>query len=490
MNAKNLAIGSLTVGLLALLALGASCPPRSPAPPAQHVAPFVRGYIAAAVPVRAQATATADLRRFHDVFLPRVEVYLVDLLTETARPSASTDLSGRFTLPAPPGRYRLCWKAEGFPPGCRQQLVGVAATPVHLSTVRIPLPEGRDTRIAFGRVTLSDGSSFRFLEPYADLNVFGSVLLLDESRRPLFEALVNNFGEYLVPNVPVKKDLFLVARVEGGELVQPLRAEANLAGAAVHRIDLAFANAPPSLAPLVPRHASGEPVQVAQPGETLRLAVVADDPDGDPLDIRWLPGPMTGSLSSDSGAAVDWTIPNAPGLYSVTVIASDGKGGRVKRLVSVRSDPRGVLFSGTVYSSAGGIVAGATVTVNGEPAKTDTAGFFRLHARVADRYVLTRTARRRGRAPRGAPADRPRRACRPGRPPGRAPAPAPRSASTRTPRCPRTRQEPPRGPGPRSPGRRRPAARHGGGASRSQSAPRAGRRHVQPGAGSRSSPIR
>lgn len=388
MNAKSLMIGSLTVGLLALLALGASCPPRSPAPPAQHVAPFVRGYIAAAVPVRAQATATADLRRFHDVFLPRVEVYLVDLLTETARPSVSTDLSGRFTLPASPGRYRLCWKAEGFPPGCRQQLVGVAATPVHLSTVRIPLPEGKDTRIAFGRVTLSDGSPFRFLEPYADLNVFGSVLLLDESRRPLFEALVNNFGEYLVPNLPVKKDLFLVARVEGGEFVQPLRAEANLAGAAVHRIDLVFANAPPSLAPLVPRHAAGEPVQVAQPGETLRLAVVADDPDGDPLDIRWLPGPMTGSLSSDSGAVVDWTIPNAPGLYSVTVIASDGKGGRVKRIVSVRSDPRGVLFSGTVYSTAGGIVAGASVTVNGEPAKTDAAGFFRLHARVADRYVL------------------------------------------------------------------------------------------------------
>lgn len=308
------------VVLAGLLVFGATFQPGPVArrTGSSRIAPFVRGYIAAAVVAgRAQTPSLVALPRprAHDVFLPRVAVWLLDLATNTPGARVLTDLSGRFTLPTGPGRYRVCWKADGFPSGCADAIVSVGNVPVHVSTVRIPLPKGDERNVAvFGSVQLADGGGFRLLEPFADLNVFGRVRLLDAARQTRHEALVNNFGEYLLPQVPTRAQVYLVAQVEHGEGLQELQHQANLAGAPVHRIDLTIANAAPRVEPLVPLQAdSGLRLHVAAPGETVTLAAQAKDPDGDALEYRWLLDPGAGLLDTPTGAQVKWRLPQADG---------------------------------------------------------------------------------------------------------------------------------------------------------------------------------
>jgi cytochrome c5 len=370
------------VAVLALLVPCAACTK----PWVSKVKPFVRGYLA----VRVGASAGHEPGRLggRDVFLPRVKVHLLNLADNSRSDPVTTDLSGRFTLPASVGSYRVCWEADGFETGCTTDVVSVAGAPVHLSTVRINIAKAGGMTAVFGSVRLSDGSSFRLLEPLADVNVFGRVLLLDETRSQRYEALVNNFGDYVLPQVPVKAHVFLEARAEAGQGIQEVMPHANLAGAAFHRIDLAIRNTPPRLEALVARHASGERVQVASAGETLTVKASAADPDGDPVKFQWLADTGVGSLSSSSGPQVDWTLPSTEALYSLTLIASDGKGGHVRQSLPVRVDAQGVVFSGRVVSTAGGPIAGANVSVNGKTAATDATGFFRLHVPAAKRYVL------------------------------------------------------------------------------------------------------
>lgn len=366
----------------ALALLSAACDTTSSPPPSQ-VRPFVRGYIA----VQVAPPNAAGQRRGHDVFIPRIEVHLLDLSDDSRGEPALTDLSGRFTLPAKAGRYRVCWRGDGFQEGCAEQIVSVLSEPVHVSTVRIPVEKRPDHATVWGSVTLSDGSGVRLLEPFADLNAFGRVVLLDEARAEGYEALVNNFGEYLLPAVPAGKRVFLAARAGAGEGLQEIRPQANLAGAAFHRVALTIPNAPPEVAPLVPRHGSGDPVHVAGPGETIELTAEAGDPDGDPVELRWLAG--AGTLSATTGDTVSWTLPAAPGGYAVTLIASDGRGGWAREVLSVRADPRGVLFAGRVVATGtGAAIPGAEVEVNGEKTATDSIGGFYFHVPAARRYVL------------------------------------------------------------------------------------------------------
>ena len=192
--------------------------------------------------------------------------------------------------------------------------------------------------VVFGSVQLSDGSSFRLLEPLADINVFGKVVVLDEKRNETTEVLVNNFGEYLIPRVPANAHVFLAARVEGGEGLQEILSQAHLAGAPAHRIDLTIRNTPPRVAPLVLRHGSGDPVDVAKPGETLKVNAAAVDKDGDAVAFRWLVDTGSGSLNATTGSDVEWTLPATDGFYSLTMIASDRKGGFDREYLSVRAD--------------------------------------------------------------------------------------------------------------------------------------------------------
>ena len=377
------------VGVVTLIALVVSCGSPTPDPVALKPQPFVRGYIAVDVPQPGGNDVVATgARRGRDVYLPMIKVHLLNLLDDSRGDAVTTDLSGRFTLPVSEGRYRICWEGEGFVPSCTKNIVSVGSDPVHVSTIRIDILESSETSVVYGRVQLSEGSSFRLLEPSADINVFGQVRLLDATNAARYTALVNNFGDYLIPNVPVNANVSLVARVNNGEVVQEIKPQANLAGAPFHSIDLTINNAPPRVRPLIPKHDSGDRVQVAAPGESVTIEAVADDPDGDAVKFRWLLGAGSGILSSTTDAVVKWGLPITEGMYTVTLIATDEKGGHARHNISIRVDTKGVVFSGHVVSTGGDPVIGAQVTINGSPTKTDPTGFFRFHVPEEDRYVL------------------------------------------------------------------------------------------------------
>jgi len=64
--------------------------------------------------------------------------------------------------------------------------------------------------------------------------------------------------------------------------------------------------------------------EVVQPLGKSNITCSASDPDGDALTYRWTAS--AGTIDS-SEAAVTWTAPKDPGIYKITVVVSDGKGG-------------------------------------------------------------------------------------------------------------------------------------------------------------------
>ena len=387
---------------VALLAIGANRPNQSTpsrripggivmhaAGPAQ-IKPFVRGYLAVRAPLGmagSQLTAAGIPRRFRDVFLPRVEVSLLNLANNSRSKPVTTDLSGRFTLPAAAGRYRVCWEAKGMPSGCIDNVFSVANAPVHLGTVRTGFKAERGLAAVFGNVQLADGSSLRLLEPLADLNAFGRVVLLNEDKKELYEALVNNFGDYFIPGVPVKAHVFLAVRAEGGETLQEI-----LPGEPGGR--RLPPDRPRPAERRAARRAADTPARLRRPRagrEPRRAAEARGGGRGSgrrPGRARWLANTGTGSLVPTGDTTADWKLPAAEGLYSLAVIASDGKGGHTRRTLSVRASTQGVVFSGRVVRTEGTPIARARVSVNGRPATTDAVGFFRLHVPAEQRYVV------------------------------------------------------------------------------------------------------
>jgi hypothetical protein len=80
---------------------------------------FVRGYVFAQVSSGPQLFTSIGLQKTHDVALPHANVMLVDARDASKIITADiSDLSGHFTIKAPPGVFLLCVKAEGFTDNC------------------------------------------------------------------------------------------------------------------------------------------------------------------------------------------------------------------------------------------------------------------------------------------------------------------------------------------------------------------------------------
>jgi hypothetical protein len=66
--------------------------------------------------------------------------------------------------------------------------------------------------------------------------------------------------------------------------------------------------------------------------ESCELRVFAYDPDGDELSYQWS---TNGGNIAMRGATAIWTSPNTPANYTITVMATDGKGGEAERQLSL-----------------------------------------------------------------------------------------------------------------------------------------------------------
>ncbi len=354
---------------------------------------IVRGYLAVAVGRSAEAESGGIYSRAYeaqDIHLPGVTVYLDDAAGGgAAGPAVRTDLSGRFTLHAPKdAKYRLCWKSEVYGGACMQTPFRAGHEPLFLSTQRVQIAR-RDGHVAsFGKVRFTDDSPARTLEPFADINSFAVVRLLDRRQKVLAEVPVNNQGNYLLPYLPSTEPVTLVAAIEKSESALLVLPDTYVNNPRLVRFHLTLQNTPPRLLAITPLDAAGSRVQVAAPGQTLRLRAETRDRDGDPVAVRWLVNPGSGTVSAPAGAQVEWTLPAQAGRHSVMAIAADGRGGYARYTVRLPVGAPGVAFGGVVAGTDGTLLGAAEVEINGKVEKTDAQGRFIAHVPEAGRYVF------------------------------------------------------------------------------------------------------
>ncbi len=389
------------VAVLAFVALVSGQAPLGGQPPLRPARPglppilkltgakYVRGYLAARVGGTQQGATTAAAIPSREVFVPAVKVTLATTGGKKVG-TVETDLSGRFTFgPQKPGKYWICWQRTGFRSECTPQALSVVSRPVNVGTLQIrPDIDGKRRVSVWGEVQRRDGDLARLLEPPADRNRFAAVEAIDATGRTFDRVPVNNFGEYIVPAVPVNKDaLFkLAAVIENGRTERGIHGR-RLATRAQHRVDIEMRNRAPVIGELV-ASVAGVETATPGPGEIVDLRLEAADPDGDPVEVTWTAEGGAGTLSSTSGTSVTWELPVTPGAYSVYAIAADRKGGYAKSRLTLNVGQDSTSFSGRVSNRAGAPLAAVHVEVNGKKTTTDARGYFQIEVEPRERYVL------------------------------------------------------------------------------------------------------
>jgi predicted secreted protein len=70
------------------------------------------------------------------------------------------------------------------------------------------------------------------------------------------------------------------------------------------------------------------------PSASLQVTCNATDPDGDELSYEWS---ASGGSITGTGAAVNWIAPEEIGMYDITVVVDDGRGGNATRTIGLRA---------------------------------------------------------------------------------------------------------------------------------------------------------
>ena len=395
--------------IIALMSIVVGC-----GTPADTGPVLVRGYLAVALGSAGAAESSGGIFATgfddKDIYLPGVEVRLEDSQNNQAGEPAVTDLSGRFTLVTPPKArrglnvlnwrfslsspadvsYRICWKSSVYGDGCTSDFIEDGSTPQFVSTVYISVPRRNGFVAVVGSVKTAEGALARTFEPLLNINSFAMVGLDDGNGNRIADVYVNNFGDYLLPYVPVKQRVKLNASIESENFSQEIWPEAQIESAQLHEVNFKFDNNRPSIDPLSGFDAvNNRRVQNAAPGSIVNIKANARDRDGDPVSFAWFVDPGEGKLSQSSGSNVKWTLPNAAGRYTVTVVVYDGRGGYDKAVLSVLADGKGVPFTGVVVEQNGTPVQAAEIEIVGNPViQTDSNGRFQTRVTEADRYVF------------------------------------------------------------------------------------------------------
>src|SRR5579859_328780 len=227
-------------------------PKPAPLPPGSNL---VGGYLAVAVGRLAHEDSSGGIYAKDidgkEIFLPGVEVYLEDPQNNKTSNLEKTDLSGRFTLSAPePGRYRICWKSDVYGTDCTPVFVSAGTAPQFVSTVNVKVPQKNGYVAVMGHVTTADGSLPRMFDPLLNINAFATVGL-DENNNRIADVYVNNFGDYLLPYVPIKQKIQVTASIESAKFTQEIWPEAQIEAAPLNQVNLKIENNRPRLDSLV-----------------------------------------------------------------------------------------------------------------------------------------------------------------------------------------------------------------------------------------------
>lgn len=341
--------------------------PRTPTAPTATDEPPVPTPVRRMRPGRVSGSVYASFEPESRIAVADVSIRLVSLDDGSEVARSATDLYGSFHFPPQPaGTYGICWEAEGFPGECVEPPVDVANADAVVQPFRVQAEPG----VVYGRVSLREGEACQFSDSARGIQAGTSVQLLASDGRVLGSAVrANALGEYVLAGLPTAGSFRVQARCEGS------LAEARLVdpGDAPRRIDLVFENARPVLSGFEARLA-GRGLRVAAPGDRLELEAMAEDANSDPLTYDWYTLPGAGSLESAEGGRAIWQLPEAPGLHTLYLLVSDGRGGYARgRLPMEVREGGGARFAGRVVDAETGVaLEGASLRVASGGAQTGT----------------------------------------------------------------------------------------------------------------------
>lgn len=342
----------------------------------------IHGHVVAQLRGKGEPGSASNLGR---VELPGAQVTATKVGGGGASQPVETNAHGYFQIPQlDAGDYQVCADAPGFTTRCLAANVSVTNWTVVLSDEILLAP--KDTAIV-GRVLLggphgvpcfTDRPAFRtFVAAKVTLqNANGAVVAGPVSG--------NGVGQFVLPAVQVPAGQYqLVAACE------KVGAHANVSpsGTEVYQ-DLILPNRPPSVLRLEST-LGNQPVRVAPTGSTVTLSAIAQDPDGDPLQFKWVDS--NGTAFGASTPTAQLTLGPNPSSTTAYVEASDGRGGFAYSLVPVTGAPgQDALFSGSVVdSNSGAPISGASVRINSSPVTTDANGLFTLSVPPDIRYAIS-----------------------------------------------------------------------------------------------------
>jgi len=287
--------------------------------------------------------------------------------------------------------FNLCVEAEGFSivgshGDCSGSEFVIGQSSVDFGSIRLAPITDNTTASVFGSLRLRDGHLPRGFYPFLGVNAYATVDRIAVSGDK-YRGFVNNFGDYVIPQVPVNEKFTLQYEIDAEVMKQVVEPQTGLKPGKAYEFSSIFANSAPRIR-MVTAMANGKLVQVAAPGSQLTLHAVADDPDNDQLEYRWILPDAPGLVGPTSSSELVWTVPNQRKRFPITVVVSDKRGGYARSGVSINASLDRAIFSGTVLDPSGNGVERAQIDVNGRLISTDSTGWFSFNVPVADRYVM------------------------------------------------------------------------------------------------------
>lgn len=319
-------------------------------------------------------------------------VFLKTLAGAVSGATVTTDRFGRYYVRDHiNGDYHLCWSAPGWVAGCAANLIQIRGNISYLASQRVvpaapSLAAGPAGAVMWGRVTLADGSSPYFNNPYFAVKQDVKVVI-HSGATVIATVFTNTAGEFVVPFVPFSAGPVQVTATAGGGTVTIVAAAGQ-----GNPLTLKINDKRPSIQGIATQLAGKERHEVPA-GSALGVKAEVKDPDGHAVTITWKPGPDNGTMSSTSGTTSTWTVPGRPGIMALYALADDRHGGISMASAGVSVGATQAYFGvSLIDSDTKTRVTNATVTVNGIAAALLPKGMFFAKAPISDRYVVNVTA--------------------------------------------------------------------------------------------------
>jgi hypothetical protein len=353
----------------------------------------LQGRVVAALPQQAAPTFSIARSVFANapqptllgrpILLPNIQVSLRNATTKGTTPPVTTNPQGYFAIHnLDEGRYQVCVSATGFASQCEDRIVSVSRPAQILDHLVRIAPEAN---ALVGAVHLADGTTpcFWYRPSFNPQPLVAKVSLLDATSKVVAGPVSGNaLGQYVLPVASGVQSATLHVECDAASASSRV---ATISGAVLR--DVSLGNRAPSIQAL-DFTKGGAGIRAANVGDTIRVAVLASDPDGDTLHYAWVDDSGR-NLGLPDAASVNWPLLNSTTLNTIHVQVTDGKGGFATLSRSIPVGNSSIFFDGRLFDRRTGAgIAAATVSVNHTSAKSDSAGLFHVSVPDAPQFVL------------------------------------------------------------------------------------------------------